>query len=96
LRFSVLCSQVYPKTPSGVGHGVGFMTGFGVGFGSLTHWQAIGAMIATELTFAPTVLVLYYMCKLFLCFANGEVFAAQPIAHIGDHRYRAQMVKREV
>jgi hypothetical protein len=72
----------YPTTPSGVSHGIGFMNGFGVSFGSLTHWQAIGAMVATELTFVPTVLVLYHMCRLFSCFAKGEVFAARTIAHL--------------
>jgi hypothetical protein len=86
VMLSCACSGVWfvfdPTTRSGVGHAVGFMNGFGVGFKSLTHWQAVGAMIATELTFVPTVLTLYHMCKLFLCFGKGEVFAAQPIAHI--------------
>lgn len=80
--FSGVWFVFYPTTPSGISHGIGFMNGFGVGFGSLTHWEAIGAMIATELTFVPTVFVLYHMCKLFLCFGKGEVFATQPIAHI--------------
>jgi len=72
----------FPTTASGAGHGIGFMTGFGVGFGSKRGWSAIAAMAATELTFIPSVLVLYHMCKLFLCFAKGEVFAARPIEHI--------------
>ncbi|HVW74576.1 MAG TPA: hypothetical protein VHC39_13130 [Rhizomicrobium sp.] len=72
----------FPTTASGVGHGIGFMNGFGVGFGSKRGWSLIAAMVATELTFAPTVLVLYHLCRLFLCFAKGEVFSAQPIAHI--------------
>lgn len=71
-----------PNSPSGVSHGIGFMNDFGVGFGSKRGWAIIAAMAATELTFVPTVLVLYHMCKLFLCFAKGRVFAAQPIAHI--------------
>jgi hypothetical protein len=70
----------FPTTPSGVPHAVGFMNGFGVSFGP--PQSVIAGMVATELTFVPTVLMLYYMCKLFLCFAKGEVFAAQPIAHI--------------
>lgn len=72
----------FPNSPSGTGHGIGFMNDFGVGFGSKRGWAIIAAMVATELTFVPTVLVLYHMCKLFLCFAKGRVFAAQPIAHI--------------
>jgi hypothetical protein len=72
----------FPNAPSGVSHGIGFMNDFGVGFGSKRGWTIIAAMVATELTFVPTVLVLYHMCRLFLCFAKGRVFAAQPIAHI--------------
>ena len=72
----------FPTTASGISHGIGFMNGFGVGFGGLDTWHAIAAMVATELTFIPTVLVLYHICRLFLCFARGRVFAAQSIAHI--------------
>jgi hypothetical protein len=72
----------FPNSPSGASHGIGFMNDFGVGFGSKRGWAVIAAMVATELTFVPTVLMLYHMCKLFLCFAKGRVFAAQTIAHI--------------
>ena len=71
-----------PTTPSGVSHGIGLPGGFGVGFGGLDTWHAIAAMLAAELMTVPTVLVLYHMSRLFLCFAKGEDFAAQPIAHI--------------
>jgi hypothetical protein len=80
--FSGVYFVFFPTAPNGGGHGIGFMNGFGVGFASLRGWSAIAAMIATELTFVPTTLVLYHICKLFLCFAKGEVFAAQPIAHV--------------
>lgn len=79
---SAVAFVFYRTTPSGVSHGIGFMNGFGVGFGGLDTWHAIVAMVATELTLIPTVLALYHMCKLFLCFARGQVFAATPIAHI--------------
>ena len=86
VMLSCALSGVYflfvPTTPAGVGHAVGFMNGFGVGFGDVQGWPRIAAMAATELTFVPTVLVLYHLCRLFLCFAKGEVFAARAIAHI--------------
>jgi hypothetical protein len=77
----------YPSTSSGVGHGIGFMSGFGVGFGGLSGWSAIRAMIAVELMTVPTVMVLYHMCRLFLCLAKGEVFAARPVAHLRTAGY---------
>lgn len=86
VMLSCAASGVYfmfvPTNPRGIGHAVGFMNGFGVGFRGLQGWPLIAAMAATELTFMPTVLALYHLCRLFLCFARGEVFAAQPIAHI--------------
>lgn len=86
VMLSCAASGVYfmfvPTTPAGIGHVVGFMNGFGVGFGDVQGWPRVAAMAATELTYVPTVLALYHLCRLFLCFARGEVFAAQPIAHI--------------
>jgi hypothetical protein len=72
----------FPKTPSGVSFGIGLPGGFGVGFGDLHTWQSVGAMVAVQLMTVPTVLVLYHMWRLFLCFAKGEIFAAPPIAHL--------------
>jgi hypothetical protein len=86
MMLSCALSGVYfmfvPTTPAGISHGVGFMNGFDVRFGSLQGWSLAAAMAATELTFVPTVLALYHLCRLFLCFAKGEVFATRPIAHI--------------
>jgi hypothetical protein len=71
-----------PKTPAGVGLGIGFPNGISVDFGALHGWATVGAMVAVELITVPVVLVLNRMRKLFLCFAKGEVFAAQPIANV--------------
>lgn len=71
-----------PKTPGGVGFGIGFPNGISVDFGVLHGWAAVGAMVAVELITVPVVLVLNRMRKLFLCFAKGEVFGAQPIANV--------------
>lgn len=71
-----------PRTPSGVGFGIGFPNGISVDFGALHGWTAVGASVAVELIAVPIVLVLHRMRKLFLCFAKGEIFAAQPIAHV--------------
>jgi len=73
---------IFPTTPSGVELGVGLGNGVNVGFVSLTRSQAIGAMIAVELFYLPSVLMLYHTFKLFFCFAKGEVFAAKPISHM--------------
>jgi len=72
----------FPQTPSGVPFGIGLPNGFGANFGAVRGWPAMGTMAAVELMTIPTVLVLHHMRKLFSCFAKGEVFAAQPIAHI--------------
>ncbi len=71
-----------PRTPSGVGFGIGFPNGISVDFGTLHGWTAVGASVAAELITVPIVLVLHHMRKLFLSFAKGEIFAAQPIAHV--------------
>lgn len=70
----------FPTTASGVSHGIGFMNGFGVGFGSKRGWALIAAMVASELTFVPTVLVLYHLCKLFLCFAKGDAAICESVS----------------
>jgi hypothetical protein len=71
-----------PRTPSGVGFGIGLANGISVDFGALHGWPAVGASVAVELVTVPVVLVLHHMRKLFLCFAKGEIFAGQPIAHV--------------
>jgi hypothetical protein len=78
---SAIVFVFFPTTPSGAGHGIGLPGGFGAGFGGLPIGQAIGAMMAVELMTVPIVLVLYHMCRVFLRFARGETFTAEPIAH---------------
>jgi hypothetical protein len=82
VALSAVVFVFFPKTPSGVGFGIGLPNGFGAGFGAIHGWPAVGTMVAVELMTVPTVLVLHHMRKLFFCFAQGEVFAARPIAHI--------------
>jgi hypothetical protein len=72
----------FPKAPSGVGYGIGLPHGVRIGFGTLNRWQAVGAMVATEIMVLPILLTLHYSRKLFGCFAKGDIFAAKPIAHI--------------
>ncbi|MBV9548329.1 MAG: hypothetical protein JO256_01490 [Alphaproteobacteria bacterium] len=73
---------IFRTTPSGVGLGIGLTERVIIGFGSLTPWQAIGAVIGVELFVLPRMLSMYHILRLFLCFARGEVFAARPIAHL--------------
>jgi len=82
VALSAIVFEFFPKTPSGVGFGIGLTNGLIVGFGDLHGWQAVGSMAGVELIVVPIVLALHHTRKLFSCFAKGEVFAAQPIAHI--------------
>jgi hypothetical protein len=50
--------------------------------GSLSGGPLTGAVVAGVLLLLPTVMMLYHACRLFGCFARGEVFAARPIAHM--------------
>lgn len=45
-----------PKTPSGVGFGIGLVHGVRIGFGALSRWQAVDAMVATEIMVFPILL----------------------------------------
>jgi hypothetical protein len=62
--------------------GIGLEHGIRIPTGDLRGGQAVMALVAATLVLVPTVLILHHARKLFFCFARGEVFATQPIAHI--------------
>jgi hypothetical protein len=66
----------FPNIGIGLDHGIRIPTG------DLRGRQAIMALVAATLVLVPFVLILHHARKLFFCFAKGEVFATQPIAHI--------------
>lgn len=73
---------IFQKTLGGAGLGFGLGERIIVGFASLTHAQAIGAVIGMEIFALPRTLAMYHILRMFLCFSRGEVFAAKPIAHL--------------
>lgn len=73
---------IFQKTSGGAGLGFGLGERIIVGFGSLTHTQAIGAVIGMEIFALPRAFAMYHILRLFLCFARGEVFATKPIGHL--------------
>lgn len=62
--------------------GIGLDHGIRIPTGDLRGRQAVMALVAATLVLVPIVLILHHARKLFFCFARGEVFATQPIAHI--------------
>jgi len=63
--------------------GVGLVAGkLIVPLGDLRGWRGAGAMGGVALFVVPIVPTLHHARKLFGCFARGEVFGVEPIAHI--------------